>query len=292
MKKLFSLIIVILSLFIFSNNIYAYKEYNVGDTVKYNDIDFYVIKDSSSEEDVVILLKAEPLTTEEVERYGEGHVNMYVKPYTGYETFLPSSARDQNGYGGMAYYASENCYLYNDSICKNNYTLSEIKYVVDGWASDKLQEVLKEARLITRDEYISLNDVETYETPTEPGIRYIPRYDWMFDEKYWYWTMSNYEDSNNYNWVVNNGGSLMSFSIIANEGTVRPVVEIYKCVIDDSCVSEENKDQISDEVTKDSISVPNTLKVISGLIMLIGMVFVCIGVNIFIIVKNKSRKKD
>ncbi len=46
--------------------IIVYDTYEVGDEVSYNNIDYYVIKDSSANEDSVTLLKAEPLTTEEV----------------------------------------------------------------------------------------------------------------------------------------------------------------------------------------------------------------------------------
>ena len=44
----------------------SYTAYNVGDEVIYNGVDYYVIKDSGAKESAVTLLKAEPLTVEEV----------------------------------------------------------------------------------------------------------------------------------------------------------------------------------------------------------------------------------
>jgi type II secretory pathway pseudopilin PulG len=61
----------------------TYDAYEVGDEVTYNNVDYYVIKDSSASEESVTLLKAEPLTVAEVNQYGgvgttNNHVNMYL----------------------------------------------------------------------------------------------------------------------------------------------------------------------------------------------------------------------
>ena len=57
MKKVFVLLIIFLSIFI-CGKVCAYKSYKVGDEVTYNDIKFYVIKDSGSDIDNITLLKA------------------------------------------------------------------------------------------------------------------------------------------------------------------------------------------------------------------------------------------
>ena len=44
--------------------------YHIGDEIKVNNIDFYVIADSPASQDYVVALKAEPLTVEEVNTYG------------------------------------------------------------------------------------------------------------------------------------------------------------------------------------------------------------------------------
>ena len=130
----------------------TYNAYEVGDTVTYNNIDYYVIKDSSSSEDSVTLLKAEPLSVAEVNQFGSGHVNRYTSDSVG-------TAYDCGGYGCMAYYSSETCGHVNNNYvntgCTTNYADSDIKYVVDAWASAKAPESIN-ARLI------SFNKLETY----------------------------------------------------------------------------------------------------------------------------------
>ena len=44
----------------------VYNSYQIGDVVTYNDIEFYVIKNSTESEQALTLLKKEPLTVEEV----------------------------------------------------------------------------------------------------------------------------------------------------------------------------------------------------------------------------------
>ena len=85
-----------------------YDTYEIGDEVTYNNIEYYVIKDSDKTESSVTLLKKTPLTTSEVNTYGAGHVNRY----TGYSV---GTAIDKNGYGGMAYYTSETCGIVNNN---------------------------------------------------------------------------------------------------------------------------------------------------------------------------------
>ena len=82
----------------------TYKAYEVGDEVTYNNVDYYVIKNSSVKESEVTLLKAEPLTVAEVNLYGgvgtdHNHVNLYscYESETCYHT-----AYNINGYGALA----------------------------------------------------------------------------------------------------------------------------------------------------------------------------------------------
>ena len=49
-----------------NDTVSTYKAYQTGDTVSYNNINYYVIKDSKTKESTVTLLKAEPLTIQEV----------------------------------------------------------------------------------------------------------------------------------------------------------------------------------------------------------------------------------
>ena len=63
------------------------KSYKIGDGVSYNNEDYYIIKDSDTTEDSVTLLKAEPLSADEIYTYSKG---------SGAET-------KTDGNGGMGY---------------------------------------------------------------------------------------------------------------------------------------------------------------------------------------------
>lgn len=311
MKKVFVLLIIFLSIFI-CGKVYAYKSYKVGDEVTYNGIDFYVIKNSSEDEDYVTLLKAEPLTVDEVNTYGgvgtdNNHVNMLGSDNDSYY----QNAYNVNGYGGMSYHDQ-------GSVGKSNYENSAVKYVVDTWADSnfKNQDIISK-RLLNYDDII--NGIGYDENNIIYGW-YISVTDkiptWFYNEKYWYWTMVPNENYDYELWVVTNEGHINTSLGVGNFNiVVRPVVELYKCAIDDSCNNgdiindTDNNKEIDDNKTennekfetainnkrnesKDSVKVKNTLKSVSGLVTLIGLVLVCAGLNIFIIIKNKDRKKD
>ena len=147
---------------------------------------------------------------------------------------------DHPGYGGMAYYTSTTC-GYNGSkwvydVCKTNYAESEIKYVVDAWATDKFTSTdLKEvngykARLVQKEElrsqfYPSCSSAATYcfKGSTTPSWLYAP------NSEYWYWTMTQWYNSSSSVWHVNRDGSLYYNRVnYGYRGAVRPVVNLYK----------------------------------------------------------------
>ena len=82
----------------------TYTAYTVGNQVTYNNINYYVIKDSGASEESVTLLKAEPLSASEITTYSAE---------TGAQT---------GGNGGMQYHSSS-----------NNYETSYIKTTVVAW---------------------------------------------------------------------------------------------------------------------------------------------------------------
>ena len=172
----------------------TYTVYNVGDEVTYNNINYYVIKDSSASEETVTLLKAEPLSYEDVQTYSNG---------TGTQIF------EYNGYGRMIYGTT------------SDYSTSYIKQVVDAWKAAK-SPLATEARLIT---YAELTDLEELmQNETSSGI-----YDWVYDENYLYFSMTPYNDSPSYVWYAGNGGS--SGSGVGDDSVVRPVITISKSSI-------------------------------------------------------------
>ena len=213
----------------------TYEAYSVGDEVTYNNVEYYVIKDSGASESSVTLLKAEPLSVEEVNTYGTGHVNMYVTSDTNASYY--QTASNINGYGGMAYYSSTSCgYDSNNewqgSGCTTNYSSSEIKYVVDAWANAKLGENgYEEARLITYDELIdNLGYDPTISSAGNPTVNEnVPS--WVYNSSYMYWTMSQNPNGASIVWRVSNDGDLGGNDVNYRDGAVRPVITISKSAL-------------------------------------------------------------
>ena len=113
-----------------SNSTTAYKAYSVGDTFTLNGDSYHIIADSGVSQDYVVALKDTPLTVEEVETYGAGHVNVYTKMNG---KALDVSYYDSNvgyninsGYGGISYYSAEDCGNGNYENCKSDYDESEV----------------------------------------------------------------------------------------------------------------------------------------------------------------------
>ena len=208
----------------------TYTAYTVGDEVTYNNVDYYVIKDSGAKESTVTLLKAEPLKVAEVNEYGAGHVNRYTSDSVG-------TAYDSDSYGGMAYYTSETCgYVNNTWVntgCKTDYASSEIKYVVDAWKTAKAPAAT-EARLITYDELIdNLGYDPTISSSGNPQRNdNVPT--WVYKSNYWYSTPSQHQRSSSSVWIVNSYGVLRNNSVnngYDDYGVVRPVIVLPKSAI-------------------------------------------------------------
>ncbi len=202
----------------------TYTAYEVGDEVTYNNVDYYVIKDSGANESTVTLLKAEPLTVAEVNQYGAGHVNRYTSASVG-------TANNKNGYGGMAYYTSATCgYNGTDWVfdgCTTDYAQSEVKYAVDAWKTAQAPQAT-EARLITINEVVSLGYDNTCieEGWCEPSAN-VPT--WLYNSNYLYWTMSQHNDEASVVWYVNSDGNLYNgFHTVGYDGSVRPVITLSK----------------------------------------------------------------
>ena len=220
----------------------TYTAYTVGNQVTYNNVNYYVIKDSGAKESTVTLLKAEPLTVAEVNQYGgvgtdDNHVNRYTDGSVG-------TAYNKNGYGGISYYTSETCKYNNKnnsyvfSGCTTNYSDSEIKHVVDNWAMDKIEnDKLKESRLITLNDYKSLcEEVYYINASGDEQMKLEPQYDWLHNSNYSYWTVSAYEDLTGYVWTISEIGmgvepvgpdiGSMSYKLV-----VRPVIVLDKSAL-------------------------------------------------------------
>ena len=218
----------------------VYQTYSIGDEVTYNGMNFYVIADSDENSDSVTMLKAEPLTLDEVNTYGAGHINRYTSSSVG-------TAYNQNGYGGMTYYSSETCGYPNGSSgsnvttgCTTDYAQSEVKYAVDAWAKDKFQssDLKKDAtgysaRLITIDELQNNFDFAYKSNDTSYWYEKSDNTpSWLYNSNYSYWTMSQYEDFAFSVWLVNGSGGVSAGLVCrGNYSVVRPVVTLLKSAL-------------------------------------------------------------
>ena len=194
----------------------TFRPYNIGEQVSYNNVDYYVIKDTDSS---VTLLKAEPLTVAEVNQYGAGHINRYTSSSVG-------TAYNYNGYGGMAYYSSETCGSpngsYVDTGCTTDYAQSEVKYAVDAWKTAQAPQAL-EARLITYEELTTDLGCSSSSCTNSSNS-------WLYNSNYWYWTMSPSNTSTSSVWFVYIGG-ILSRSNVSYYYVVRPVIVLPKSVL-------------------------------------------------------------
>ena len=203
----------------------TYTAYTIGNQVTYNNINYYVIKDSGAKESTVTLLKAEPLTVAEVNEYGAGHVNRYTIDSVG-------TAYDDNGYGGMAYYASETCREVHgsrvDDGCKNDYASSEIKYVVDAWKTAQAPAA-SDARLITLEDLKSLGYSDDSCIQSDYCSKSAEASSWLHINS-GYWTSSQHNNLSSYVWGVGSNHLYTSF-VNSNYGVVRPVIVLPKSAL-------------------------------------------------------------
>ena len=200
----------------------TYKAYSISedenDTVTYNNEEYYVIENSDTTQSTVTLLKAEPLSYSEVQRYSSG---------------TEARIYDDNGYGRIQYHASSSAY-------EGSY----VKTTIDAWKDAKASDSLG-ARLITKNElednlgYV-LNENQTY------YVEYIPSAitpSWVYNigNSYWYWTMSLDTSSSSEVWSVSSSGSMTLAGVTGKDnrgvtdrgfhGLVRPVIVLSKSLI-------------------------------------------------------------
>ena len=178
----------------------TYTAYQVGDHVSYNGVTYYVIEDSDTTNDTVKLLKENPLTKTEMDDLNLTGITI----------------EESNGYGKVQYGSS------------TDYSTSIVKQVVDAWNNTAVKAGDSAiARLIT---WNDLFDNLGYESWNENTTRLIPgttTQNWLYSNTYYYWTMSQADDSQIL-WIVFSDGSLFLSNPPFNNVMVRPVLELNK----------------------------------------------------------------
>ena len=193
----------------------TYTAYTVGDQVTYNNINYYVIKNSDASEASVTLLKATPITSSEI--------SLYLS-----STEVANKVDTTGTYATMAYYSRDNCVSAGDQTgCSTDYSLSDIKQVVDVWKANYASGA-NSARLLTYEEaseYAEAKQICTGSCYEEFSLKY----DWMYNNNYWYCLGTPYTDSSSSVWSVNDRGALGSGGVSNHGGgVVRPVIVLSK----------------------------------------------------------------
>ena len=205
----------------------TYDTYSVGDVVSFAGSNWYVIKDSSVEEDYVTLFKATVLNNNELGDYAT-----------------------KTGHNTMSYYWSDTChysgtYGYNNennSGCSghNNYEGSKVKEFLEEIYINTLGETnLTEVdgykvRLITTDEITGLG----WTNLGSSGSSNVDAPSWLYsgfrdsndNNTYGYWTMTEYSDSSRV-WIVNKDSYLNNDMVSNASYGVRPVINLLKSSI-------------------------------------------------------------
>ena len=223
MKKIFGIFIVLVSVLLFRNNVYAYEEYKIGDLIKYRDEYYFVIADSDENQEYITLLKKDPLTVDEVERYegGEhpffgGDNHSYIMAYRECASGIPLKQCNQ-------------IWNYDDSY---------INLVVSNWSRSFKDDLITvdnyKARVITIDELINNLGYEYSDYINDSNIlekRIFKTSDtpwWTDNLKYHYWAISlDKDEDHSIFFPVRNDGIYQG----SRTSTIRPVINLDKDAI-------------------------------------------------------------
>ena len=149
------------------------------------------------------------------------------------------------------------------------------------------------------------------------------KYEWAYNNDYWYWTMTPYQDSNKTVWGVEHDGfvNLHNVEAIATWhvysdyglGVVRPVIVLYKTALgdkDESVIDDNNKESVIDTIDKISeddkntyinnvnnsnknmtstnVKVDNTYLSQSLIIIILGFIISCASLTLYYIIRKKE----
>ena len=219
------------------NTTATYQTYSIGDTVTFAGSNWYVIKNSTAEEDYVTLMKEKVLTHDEL---GENYA-------------ITSSGGTE--YDTMAYYWSDTCHgghtygtttyeTSDTSGCEghNDYEGSKVKEYLEGTyintlGSDNLKEIDGyKVRLITTEElnanlgWTSLNKLATESDNSNVPTWVYQNFGDTSKNVYGYWTMTPRPDYSSNVWYVSYGGQVLIDYVNYLNG-VRPVINLLKSSI-------------------------------------------------------------
>ena len=228
-------------------------DYVIGDQINFAGSNWYVIKNSSSEEDYVTLLKEKVLTNAELGEYAYSYTDTCTanNVTNGEYGCTTEGATVTVAKAAMSYYWSDTCHYsghygyteWDSSGCDghNDYEGSKVKEFLEGTYMNTLgANNLKEVdgykiRLITTDElnanlgWVNLNT--TAKTDNENAN--VPT--WIYqnfgdtNKGVWgYWTMTPHPEYSSSVWGVYSTGSLDYNNVSYTDSGVRPVINLLK----------------------------------------------------------------
>lgn len=205
----------------------SFKNYKIGDKITYNNEEYYVIENSESTSNFITLLRDKPFTYDELNTYGKDKLGeLFVNKYFVNEE-NKKIYKFADGTGGIAYFTRSKCsdavngvndYI-NTSGCTNEYDASNIKSVINKWASNFSDDLVK---------------VDGFKAtiPDYSTIINLLDYDWIKNENYAYWT--KIKKSENKIYSISNSG--LTESSIFDKNAIRPVIYLNKCAIENNSI--------------------------------------------------------
>lgn len=281
--------------------------YNVGDIIEVSGEKYYVLKESSIQSKFVTLLKIDPLTAEQVNKYGDSK-------YESENGEVPYNNDCYISYNGLNHYNSYDSTDY-EKKCVGPYDNFSISKIVDNWAND----VYGEDNLFEVDGYksrmLTLDELSD-------ALFYVERSERVYDVNWgWYTTTLNgpslktpeeiskseysswilKEDYDGWSWSVKTYGAGDMKSLWAEQlSYVRPVINLDKCEIDGGCEYEDvivgcedeegNFIPISKNGEEQVVTVPSTLSSISKIVFIISLFLIITGLGILTFNYYRAKK--
>ena len=208
----------------------------VGDEVRYKGVEFYVIADSTDDDETLKIMKKDPL------KYSE------VDGLVGQTELISKLNADSNGYLNMPFFMSDSC----DSAgpratgCTNDYEFSDIKQVVDVWGNEKFGSNSNiKFRILEMSDLVDNLGYEFHEPTSPTAHSFITKSEntpeWMDNFNKMYWTMTAYDDLSTVYGITYSSVSVVNtsnsgvnyYGVYKLDGMVRPVLVMPKDELSD-----------------------------------------------------------
>lgn len=248
MKKILMFIIGLASCFILGK-VYAYDTYEIGDRVIFRGESYHVIKNSDSNKSYVTILRDNSMTFDEINEYGRENDKLFVNQYhLNFDDPEHVIYDFGNDVGGVAYYSREDCKFAITSLssvdtgfedirvgCSSAYQTSDLKKLVDNWANQFGDSLVKinglKARLLYASEFINDFSIETYAVNSCYVYNGNIEYSWLYKNAKKYWVIYDLDDSNKTAYMDSTGTLRMYNFDYYN--SVRPVINVLKSRLGD-----------------------------------------------------------